>query len=285
MEEKMISRILLAADGSDHATAAWCYAIDLALLYAAQLRILSVVDTRVLSCEPALPVGVMEFQYDGSGALEAAAEEAEMECCQRALVERMCGESMRRGIRTDTSVVHGIPADAILGQEPFVDLIAMGHQGNRSALDRMFTGSVAQEVIWRSAVPVLVAQERYRPIQQILVAYDGSAPARRALHWAADLANRLDAPLAALHVNRSPERGSAVLAEAVAYLQDHYTKDLHTILRTGRPGPIIMETAQDMGSSLIVMGAYGQNRLRHATMGSVTEQVLRKAESAVLMTR
>jgi nucleotide-binding universal stress UspA family protein len=44
----------------------------------------------------------------------------------------------------------------------------------------------------------------------------------------------------------------------------------------------ILQAATDVGADLIVMGTHGRNWLTHALVGSVTEEVLRKAECPVL---
>jgi nucleotide-binding universal stress UspA family protein len=53
-------------------------------------------------------------------------------------------------------------------------------------------------------------------------------------------------------------------------------------LGQGDPATVIVNIAQDAGAGLIVMGTHGRTGLGRVLMGSVAEQVLRKAPCPVL---
>ena len=48
-------------------------------------------------------------------------------------------------------------------------------------------------------------------------------------------------------------------------------------------GEVLLAEAEEVGSDLVVMGAYSQGRLRELLMGGVTRHVLAHAEVPVLM--
>ena len=56
-------------------------------------------------------------------------------------------------------------------------------------------------------------------------------------------------------------------------------------LEYGDPVAVILRTAQETGADLIVMGTHGRTGLRRLLMGSVAEQVVRKATCPVLTVR
>jgi nucleotide-binding universal stress UspA family protein len=58
-----------------------------------------------------------------------------------------------------------------------------------------------------------------------------------------------------------------------------------TVIVHGIPFQSIIDTAQDKGADLIVMGTHGRTGLTHALMGSVAEKVVRLAPCPVLVTR
>jgi nucleotide-binding universal stress UspA family protein len=144
-------------------------------------------------------------------------------------------------------------------------------------------------------------------ITRILVPMDFSPHAERAFCYATTLAHRLGAKLALLHVVEDPfvtgawsaevylpsvpellenliggaDRRLATLKESVASLG--LTTD--TMVTTGRPAHAIVEYAKDGGFDLIVMGTHGRTGLSHVVMGSVAEQVVRKAPCPVLTMR
>ena len=56
-------------------------------------------------------------------------------------------------------------------------------------------------------------------------------------------------------------------------------------IREGRPAGVILEVAEAVEPDLIVIGSHGRSGLDHFLLGSVTERVLRKAVSPVLVVR
>jgi nucleotide-binding universal stress UspA family protein len=85
-----------------------------------------------------------------------------------------------------------------------IDLIVMGTHGRRG-LGQLFLGSVAEEIVRRSACPVLTVREREEPksvaeMDEILVPMDFSTHSRRALEYAQRIAGSCGARLQLLHV-------------------------------------------------------------------------------------
>lgn len=72
----------------------------------------------------------------------------------------LAAELRGRGVRTNTVVRHGEPATEILaaGVEDGADVIAMTTHG-RSGLGRLLLGSVAEAVLRRAQVPVLLMRQ------------------------------------------------------------------------------------------------------------------------------
>lgn len=97
----------------------------------------------------------------------------------------------RQGFLVHAQAATGDPVDAILVAANMygVDLIAMGTHG-RSAVARFLLGSVAEQVLHRSALPVLLTRPSSAPVVQaaspfrrILVPLDGTACAEAALTY------------------------------------------------------------------------------------------------------
>lgn len=271
----MIKSILLAMDGSDHAWTAWRHTLDIARAYRAWVRALSVVDTRVLAVQT------------GAGLYPAPLYETEAgdEAKQNELLEEVRRKTEAVGVRTHVILARGEPAPLIWSHDPLVDLIAIGHRGNRGGWDRFAMGSVAEAVVHHSSRPVLVAPEKYEPIQRILAAYDGSDPSKRALHWAADLATTIKIPLDVLHVNNSSAFGVMTVREAKEYFKPYELAEVNTFVREGEVVDQILEVAHERGSGLIVMGAHGHGFLRETFLGSVTGAIMNKTDTPLLMTR
>jgi nucleotide-binding universal stress UspA family protein len=60
---------------------------------------------------------------------------------------------------------------------------------------------------------------------------------------------------------------------------------VRTVLKTGSPAQVIIDTAQRTGTDLIIMATHGHTGLAHLFMGSVAEKVVRTAACPVLTVR
>ena len=140
--------------------------------------------------------------------------------------------------------------------------------------------------------------------QHILVPTDFSEYADQALNYATQLAQQLQARLTLLHIIDTTPLGVAEgeamlppsywqeLETGIAQSMDESLKRLHdvglqgeTLIAHGVPFQTIIDTAQDRGADMIVMGTHGRTGLTHVLMGSVAEKVVRLAPCPVLVTR
>ncbi|MBX5465248.1 MAG: universal stress protein [Clostridia bacterium] len=144
---------------------------------------------------------------------------------------------------------------------------------------------------------------------KILVAYDGSEPARRAMRFAAGLARRLPgSELEVLYVAEDfrvagltgeqyldpstwerlerdmLEYGRKVTEEAAALAEEAGVEAL-TKVRQGNAAAEIVAEAQSRGVDLIVMGTRGLNALGEIVLGSVSVRVMRQAGCPVTVVR
>ena len=142
----MKSTILVPIDGSENSLRALDVAIELARAMKANLELCAVVDTARMA---KLTFG--EPQLEG-GAYDALNGEAEMDL--KTAVARL----MARGIeKPDTLVACGDPATEIELQADRcgASMIVMGTHG-RTGLQHLVMGSVAEGVMRRATVPVVV---------------------------------------------------------------------------------------------------------------------------------
>jgi nucleotide-binding universal stress UspA family protein len=136
--------------------------------------------------------------------------------------------------------------------------------------------------------------------KRILVPFDFSAHSTAAVDYAALLAARLGASLRLLHVYDPPDSlagivpGTSVREEedsarrvAERELQRLQLRigdavAVDTAVVAGAPVAEILRHAEG-GFDLIVMGTHGRSGLRRLLLGSVTEEVLRRAKVPVLV--
>ena len=135
----------------------------------------------------------------------------------------------------------------------------------------------------------------------ILYATDFSAEARPAFEVACALADEGGGRLVILHVERPPLAtlgGTAGVPPLPnEYDRERLWQELQAIqtarasitvehrLEYGDPAAVILKVAEEIAADLIVMGTHGRTGLRRLLMGSMAEQVVRKAPCPVLTVR
>jgi nucleotide-binding universal stress UspA family protein len=133
---------------------------------------------------------------------------------------------------------------------------------------------------------------------KIVVGYDGSEAAKRALAKAAELAGGGGsvAVVSVVTVHAGAVRGampvdpdelaerSAELGEAKSILGQSGVEP-KLVEGRGDPADAIVEEAQASGADLVIVGTHGQNVVERSLMGSVSTSVVHQAPCDVLVVR
>lgn len=133
-----------------------------------------------------------------------------------------------------------------------------------------------EAAIKHSTRPVLLmprTQAHFDP-QTVMIAWNGDAPAARAVHAALPLLKR-----AKQVVIVSSKRSLAVKPDQYAlahYLESHAVEVSHSVLETGRlkTPHALLEHAEALPADLIVAGAFAHRNLRKLVFGGVTKKLL-----------
>jgi nucleotide-binding universal stress UspA family protein len=199
--------------------------------------------------------------------------------------------------------------------ETRADLIVLCTHGSGGVHQLLF-GSVAQQVLKRGTVPVLLARaspdEAAHPFEprRVLVPLDGTAAAETALGPANDLARLLGAAVHLVMVVPTPEttRGElqaiaqalptatrAVLeleeAEASDYLEDAAARlrsavvTVTTEVRRGDTPSALVDEAAEPGVGLVVVATHGRAGVQAIWAGSVTARLLARTRAPILLLR
>jgi nucleotide-binding universal stress UspA family protein len=221
------------------------------------------------------------------------------------------------GLRVHTRVpLGGPPAQWIVDESELVDadLIVMATH-DREGLDRWVHGSVADDVVHSSTVPVMLvrgtadvqlAQRFEAHAPTLLVPLDGSQLADAALPVASELADAMSARMVLVAVVPRPGQlvvgqGGAIMtyagaehaaleAEARAYLQargESVGKDANvgTVVRYGTAATEISATADQYAAAAVVMTTHGRTGPIRSMLGSVAGGVLHHTNVPVVVIR
>lgn len=149
-------------------------------------------------------------------------------------------------------------------------------------------GTLIEPLLFESGRPVLVVPNGYSsPISfdQVLIAWDGSASAARAV-WDSIPLLRLAKTIEIVTVTGEKDLHRVPAANTLAPRLSYLGKETRvTVLAFdgGTAASLITEHASKIGAGLIVQGAYGRSRWSELVLGGVTRETLCNSTLPVLM--
>jgi nucleotide-binding universal stress UspA family protein len=247
-------------------------------------------------------------------------EYPDLSVAERADLERQAAESefqstvdglRQEGLDVESHFIEGGAADVIFdtAEAARVNLIVMSTHG-RGGLGRWLYGSVADEVLRRVPVPILLvsavctrAWAEDTPLR-VVVPLDGSDLAAEALGPARDFAVLLGGELLLLavveptavypyeHLEAVFDVNDSRAAEAAGYL-DEVCADIRstsmppvsTRVVHGNAAEEICAVAREVGAGAIAMATHGRGGLARLVLGSVATRTLQQSSVPVLVYR
>lgn len=272
-----LRHILVHLDRTDASPGRLDAGVRLAAAHDAHLTGLYVVDLPSM-----VFYGVQDLPAEYVERFEAE-EKAAAEAAKTRFQERVSHERLSTEWRT----AEGETATCIGLHTRYADLVVVGQAepgmiGPRSDLP--------ERVALESGRPVLVIPYIGAPRtvgENVLIAWNGSREATRAITDALPILERAKA---AVVMAFNPETGRTAhgdipSADIAHWLARHgvrveakqaYATDIDT-------GNALLSAAADLGSDLLVMGAYGHSRLRELVLGGTTHDILSEMTIPVLM--
>ena len=281
----MIKNILIPTDGSANSNTALEYGIYIARKMKASLTGLHVIDVNLIQ-GPMLT--------DISGAVGMPPYEGFFDAIEKSLEEKadfILKEFQERcqkaGVKSEVKREIGKVSSIIIEEARNADLILMAKKGEHFHLkEGGLIGSVAEAVVRHSGKPVLVTPETFREIESMALAYDGSGPAIKALNLSLQLSQQNVWPLTVLIVTADAKKAADLIDQIEeANQKESHLADCETITVTGKEADEIIKFIKEGSVELMVMGAYGHNRLRELLLGSTTSYVIHKSPIPVLLVR
>jgi nucleotide-binding universal stress UspA family protein len=149
---------------------------------------------------------------------------------------------------------------------------------------------IIEGILFHSGRPALIAPPGWNGTsigKRVVVAWDASREATRALSEADDLLEFADA-VTVLTVDAKPKmfgHGDQPGANIAGHLSRRgLPAEVRNVDSMGRSASIaILEEAKTLGADLVVMGGYAHSRLRELVFGGATRELLRAADVPLLM--
>ena len=162
------------------------------------------------------------------------------------------------------------------------DLIVTGLSANDGSME-----ATAETLVFGSGRPTLLVPQNLAPspYQHVMIAWDGSRVATRAVADARDFLRLAKTVTIAVVTDEKtlPEENPAL--KLVDYLDRHNINTAVALVQAQRRpiGRALQEHALEIGAGLMVMGAFGHSRMRDFVMGGATTGILRDLKLPVLL--
>ncbi len=282
-----MQNILACIDASSYATsvcdlAAWAsrkLELSVELLHVVQRKD-AVAERHDLS--GAIGLGVKSQLLEELTQLEAADARLQVE---RGRVLLAAGEERLKtagAIGMKTLHRHGGIVETILERETEARVVVIGKRGASHEFAQDHIGSKVERVVRASSKPILIASRSVEPPLAVVLAYDGSPAAGRALERCIDSPLFRELPVHIVVAGPDDERHRRLLEDARTKLEG---REVTTTLKQGKPEDVISSVVGATPGAILVMGAYGHSPFRTLIVGSTTTTMIRTVRVPVLLMR
>lgn len=286
-----MKKILICTDGSPFAENSYRYGADFATKLEAGIDILCVTDIRsqqvVSTGNFSGSIGIDASENLLNRLVELEHEKAKLNHEKAKLILQNAARSLKAAGVDEINLIHktGFLVDCLEEFEENYDLIVLGKRGEAASFASGHLGANLERVVRSSRKPCLVVPFEYKPIQRLMVAYDGSKTGNKILQFIGEsrLFKGLELHLVTVATNESSQ-ASERLNQGEEILNDAGFSPICHLLQ-GEAEKAIANSINELEIHLLIMGAYGHSRLRHLVIGSTTAQMLRSSNIPVLLFR
>ncbi|MEM1041011.1 MAG: universal stress protein [Bacteroidota bacterium] len=277
----MLKRILVALDFDSDTSVATRYAIDIAQRSGAEVTGLALVDRKGAEDEATgAGLGAMYYaeklQHELSAEARAQAQD---------LIRAFAAELDRAGVRHGRDhVEEGVPFERIVEDMKYHDLLVGGHESHFFYPDRDKRTHAMNEVVEKGAAATLIVQPTHRPVRRVLVAYDRSVSAARAMQKFAQLdafgAEHVEVEIVNVRADNDDARAESelMLGLATSYFEAHgFSSVAGTSLPGSTPKDLLLDHADRTGADLIVAGSHAKAGLSKFLFGSTATGFIEEA--------
>lgn len=203
----------------------------------------------------------------------------------RALLEEARDRLGKDGVEDVTMQLrYGDLAETVQEFDLDAHLIVVGKRGEAADFAKLHLGSNLERVVRTSHRPVLVASRAFKPINRVLVAFDGGESSIKALDHMTRSGLFTELPVELLMVGQDTKSHRGQLDAAVEQLGDAGF-DVTSDIQPGQPDKVIAERVERGDIDLLVMGAYGHSRIRTMIIGSTTTEMIRSCMIPIMLYR
>ncbi|MBE0469232.1 MAG: universal stress protein [Methyloprofundus sp.] len=193
--------------------------------------------------------------------------------------------AMQAGIAKPlTRLQHGSLLESLAEIKQDIRVLVIGARGKQHENQENEIGAKIDNLIRSLHLPILVAYQAFKAPEQIMIAYDGSEAANKAVDMVA--ASPLYKGLVCHLVCVSKKDSADTLLEA-AVSKLHAAGDIEIITANlqGKAEEALCAYQSDHNIDMTIMGAFSHTRLHDILLGSFTHNMLLKTKKPLLLLR
>lgn len=271
----MLRTLLVGLDGSKDSVQALELAIRWARRMAAMVVGVGIIDEPAIrAAVPAKPVGgkpgrdaVWSLGYqqhldDARRHVEQFLQQCAVKCAEASVACKLLEDE-------------GIPPEQIRREAERFDLIMLGRQSHFRFETKPGPDDTLRKVLRDTPRPVVAVPERVCAGDSVVVAYDGSLPAARALFAfeASGLGKGVE--IHVVTVDTDQKDASQCAERAIAFLEGHELHATpHVVCSNRATIDELLERVEQLGPGLLVLGSYGKPMFQQFLLGSVSRKLL-----------
>jgi nucleotide-binding universal stress UspA family protein len=271
----MMGGVLIGLDGSTYSQRA----IELGIRWAQQAQALlagiGILDEPGIQAGEIVPLGGAAFKEHRDELRLAEAEDRLKDfyeqfeaACQQANVPRQ--------------IIHarGRPAEEILKVAPEFDMILLGRKTYFHFETSAEPDETTLEHVLRQGVrPVVAVPETLPAGSAIVVAYDGSLQATRAVQTFLAVGLPRIHKVHVVSVDHEADIASKHARLAVHFFRHHRIEaEARPIASRASVADVLLEQVEQLQAGLLVMGAFGQSNMAEFFFGSVTQKIISETQ-------
>ncbi len=275
-------RILIPIDPSEYTKAACNYAAAIAAHREVSLKGIAIIDD--LNIEEAaitlvpLPQGSHQHEKLESSLLEDAQKKA------RQALDEFDEFCKSNNLINSGSIEVGRPDMVIEAAGKYSDLIVTGMRNFFHFETSKHPEKTASKIITQTQTPVLVVPKQFNPISRVLIAFDGSNPALKAVKEFVKIEWDKKYEITLLVSHRSKTAGDDLLGKVEEYLMSKTNNHIHKVWTDKKIIKAFDEEYKDK-TDLVVCGMHSQSILKKLMLGSFPEYLINLNKIPVLISQ
>jgi nucleotide-binding universal stress UspA family protein len=275
----MIKRILVALSGTPYTTAAIQHALELARLHDAEVTGVTDIDLARIADVGPVPMGAGAAAHDLVEHRLQLTEQHVEEAIES--FEAACSDAGRTGCTVRES---GSPYEKIISVWRYHDLMVAGLRG-------LFEYGVVREpddvlirLISKGVRPILAVAKEHRSVHRVLVAYNGSMEAAKAMKRFLQMRLWRKITIKIVCFDRPEDEARELLTDAADYCRV-YGHDVEQERLEGSARDGLLEHAAEWKADLIVMGSSSRARIIQHLLGDTALHAVSHAEIPLFLTQ